>query len=124
MATYAIDTAKAVDSLVESGMPAPQAKAVVATFAESQEQLATKADIQELKAEIKSIEGKIEGVEGKIEGVEGKIEGVEGKIEGIEGKIEGIEGKIDGLKAQITVRALLVGGTMVALLKALEYLGV
>ena len=96
MATYAIDTAKAVDSLIESGMPEPQAKAVVATFAESQEQLATKADIQEMK----------------------------GKLEGIEGKLEGIEGKLEGLKAQMTIRALLVGGTMVALLKALEYLGV
>ena len=96
MATYAIDTAKAVDSLVESGMPESQAKAVVATFSESQEQLATKADIQELT----------------------------GKIVGIEGTITGLEGKIDGLKSQVTTRALLVGASMVALLKALEYLGV
>jgi hypothetical protein len=93
MATYAIDTAKAVESLIDSGMPEPQAKAVVATFAESQEQLVTKADIRELKGQL-------------------------------DGRLEGLEGKLDGLKSQVTLRALAVGFSMVALLKALEYLGV
>lgn len=48
MSTYTIDTAKAIDRLTEAGMNGSQARAIVEIFSESQESLATKADLREL----------------------------------------------------------------------------
>ncbi len=49
MTTYTIDTAAAIKKLIGSGMPEQQAEAVVQTFAESQDEVATKGDIESLK---------------------------------------------------------------------------
>ncbi len=59
MATYTIDTAAAIHELTQSGMPEQQATAVVRTFAESQEELATRGDIREVKSEIEALETRI-----------------------------------------------------------------
>ena len=55
MATYTIDTAAAIKKLIGSGMPEAQAEAVVHTFAETQDEVATKGDIREIKAELDSL---------------------------------------------------------------------
>ena len=55
MATYTIDTAAAIKKLIGSGMPEAQAEAVVHTFAEAQDEVATKGDIREVKAELDSL---------------------------------------------------------------------
>ena len=52
MPTYSINTAEDIDHLVESGMPAAPAKAVLQTIAESQDQLVTKSDLELFKAEL------------------------------------------------------------------------
>ena len=49
MSTYTIDTAKAFERLVSAGMDGAQAKAVVETFSQSQDQIATKSDLDALK---------------------------------------------------------------------------
>ena len=45
MAFYNIDTAEAIERISRSGIPRKQAEAIVATFAESNELLATKSDL-------------------------------------------------------------------------------
>lgn len=45
MTIYSIDTAEAVTRISSTGLTREQAEAIVATFAESNEQVATKTDI-------------------------------------------------------------------------------
>ena len=52
MAIYTIDTAAAIKRMVEAGMPHVQAEAIVETFAESKETLATKAYFDRLEARL------------------------------------------------------------------------
>lgn len=65
--TYLIDTAKAIRRIEEAGLPHEQAEAIVETFADANEQVATKSDIDhlrsEMKAEIKRLEEKIASLE-------------------------------------------------------------
>ena len=46
MTTYTIDTAAAIKRMAEAGLPHAQAEAIVETFAESNDSLATKADLR------------------------------------------------------------------------------
>lgn len=52
MASYSIDTAEAITRLEETGLSHDQAQAIVATFAKSNEQVATKADLEVLKSHL------------------------------------------------------------------------
>ena len=52
MTAYTIDTAAAIKRMAEAGMPREQAEAIVETFAESNDTLATKADLQSLEARL------------------------------------------------------------------------
>lgn len=54
MTTHTIDTAAAINNLIESGVEEKQARAIVNMFAESHEQVATKDDIGLLSAEIET----------------------------------------------------------------------
>lgn len=46
MTTYTIDTAAAIRRIADAGLPQEQAEAIVETFAESNDSLATKGDVQ------------------------------------------------------------------------------
>ena len=46
MTTYTIDTAAAIKRMAEAGLPHAQAEAIVETFAESNEALVTKTDLE------------------------------------------------------------------------------
>ena len=52
MTTYTIDAAAAIKRMAEAGLPQEQAEAIVATFAESNDALATKADLDKLEARL------------------------------------------------------------------------
>lgn len=53
MATYLIDTAKAVRDIESTGLSHNQAEAIVSAFAEAEERIATKTDIDNLKIYIR-----------------------------------------------------------------------
>ena len=75
MASYAINTAEVLEQLISSGMDETQAKVIVNALAQSNEEIATK-------------------------------------------------GNLDSLESRLKLQIYLMGGIVVALLKALEYLGV
>lgn len=52
MTTYTIDTAAAVKRMAQAGLPQEQAEAIVETFAQSNEALATKTDLERLEARL------------------------------------------------------------------------
>lgn len=52
MTTYTIDTAAAIKRMADAGLPREQAEAIVETFAESNEALASKADLDRLEARL------------------------------------------------------------------------
>lgn len=52
MTTYTIDTAAAINNLIENGVEEKQAKAIVNMVAESHDQVATKGDIEKLSANL------------------------------------------------------------------------
>ena len=56
MATYLIDTAETLKSLVASGMPEPQAEAVVKVLSQGHGDLVTKTD---LKASLNELESRL-----------------------------------------------------------------
>ena len=60
MATYTINTAQAIDTLVDTGIEPNQAKAIVQVFGETQEALATKNDVQSLVSRVDSLESKMD----------------------------------------------------------------
>ena len=89
MAGYMIDTAAAIDGLTAEGIPANQARAIVRTVAQRNEEVATKSDIVALK-----------------------------------GDIRGLEADIRSLESRLNVKIYLMAASVVAALKALEYLGI
>ena len=89
MAGYMIDTAAAIDGLTAEGIPANQARAIVRTIAQRNEEVATKSDIVALK-----------------------------------GDIRGLEADIRSLESRLNVKIYLMAASVVAALKALEYLGI
>lgn len=52
MTTYTIDTAAAIKRMAQAGLPQEQAEAIVETFAQSNEALATKTDLERLEARL------------------------------------------------------------------------
>lgn len=59
MAGYMIDTAEAIDALVSEGVPANQARAIVRTMAQRNEEVATKSDVRALEARMESLESRL-----------------------------------------------------------------
>ncbi len=52
MTTYTIDTAAAIKRMAAAGLSHAQAEAIVETFAESNDSVATKADLDSLEARL------------------------------------------------------------------------
>ena len=59
MTTYTIDTAAAIKRMADAGLPHAQAEAIVETFAESNDSLATKADLRALEAAMDKLEARL-----------------------------------------------------------------
>lgn len=100
MAGYMIDTAAAIDGLTAEGMPANQARAIVRTIAQRNEEIATKSDIAALKSDIQGLENDIRALE------------------------SGFDAKMSALESRLNMKIYLMAATVVAALKALEYLGI
>lgn len=64
MATYTVDTAKAISDLEETGLSHDQAEAIISVFATSHEELATKKDLElfeaKLMSEIQTVRGEVQ----------------------------------------------------------------
>ena len=100
MAGYMIDTAAAIDGLTAEGIPANQARAIVRTAAQRNEEIATKSDIVALKSDIRELEPEIRALESRI------------------------GAKMTALESRLNVKIYLMAASVVAALKALEYLGI
>ena len=107
MAGYMIDTAAAIDGLTAEGIPANQARAIVRTVAQRNEEIATKSDILALKSDIRGLEADIRGLEGDIQGLESRF-----------------DAKVSALESRLNMKIYLMAASVVAALKALEYLGI
>ena len=86
MTVYMIDTAAAIDGLTAEGIPANQARAIVRTVAQHNEEVATKSDIRALESRF--------------------------------------DAKISALESRLNMKIYLMAASVVAALKALEYLGI
>ena len=93
MAGYMIDTAAAIDGLTAEGIPENQARAIVRTVAQRNEEIATKSDILALKSDIRALETRFDG-------------------------------RMTALESRLNVKIYLMAASVVAALKALEYLGI
>lgn len=93
MAGYMIDTAAAIDGLTAEGIPANQARAIVRTVAQRNEEIATKSDIVTLKSDIRALESRFDA-------------------------------KMSALESRLNMKIYLMAASVVAALKALEYLGI
>ena len=60
MTTYIIDTAAAIKRMAQAGLPVAQAEAIVETFAESNDALASKADVQSATDNLRATMDKLE----------------------------------------------------------------
>ncbi len=109
MAGYMIDTAAAIDGLRAEGLPPNQARAIVRTIAQRNEEIATKSDIVAVK--------------GDIAAVKGDIAAVKGDIAALKSDIRRLESEIRALESRLNTKIYLMAGTIVAALKALQYLG-
>ena len=114
MAGYMIDTAAAIDGLTAEGIPANQARAIVRTVAQRNEQIATKSNIVAVKGDIAAVKGDIAALKSDIRGLENDIRALE----------SGFDAKMDALESRLNTKIYLMAASVVAALKALEYLGI
>ncbi|MDE0130148.1 MAG: hypothetical protein OXQ86_11395 [Gammaproteobacteria bacterium] len=95
-----IDTAAAIDGLTAEGIPANQARAIVRTVAQRNEEIATKSDFGTLKSAIRELEAEIRALEARF------------------------DAKMSALESRLNTKIYLMAASVVAALKALEYLGI
>ena len=107
MAGYMIDTAAAIDGLTAEGIPANQARAIVRTVAHRNEEIATKSDIVAVKGDIAALKSDIRGLENDIRALESRF-----------------DTKMSALESRLNMKIYLMAASVVAALKALDYLGV
>ena len=107
MAGYMIDTAAAIDGLTAEGIPANQARAIVRTVAQRNEEIVTKSDIVALKNDMRELEAEIRGLKAGILALESRF-----------------DAKMTALESRLNVKIYLMAASVVAALKALEYLGI
>ena len=100
MAGYMIDTAAAIDGLTAEGIPANQARAIVRTVAPRNEEIATKSDVVALKSDIVALKSDIRALESRF------------------------DANMSALESRLNMRIYLMAASVVAALKALEYLGI
>ena len=89
MAGYMIDTADAIEGLTAEGIPANQARAIVRTVTQRNEEIATKSDIVALKSDMRALQADFRALESRL-----------------------------------NTKIYLMAASVVAALKALEYLGI
>ncbi len=106
MAGYMIDTAAAIDGLKAEGIPPNQARAIVRAIAQRNEEIATKSDIVAVKGDIAAVKGDIVALKSDIRALESKF-----------------DAKMSALEFRLNTKIYLMAGTIVAALKALQYLG-
>ena len=95
MATYTINTAQAIDTLVDTGIELNQAKAIVKVFGETREALATKNDVQSLVSRVDSLESKMDS---KFDALESRLQSTDSKIDALEKKTDS---KFDALESNL-----------------------
>lgn len=100
MAGYMIDTAAAIEGLTAEGIPANQARAIVRIVAQRNEEIATKSDILALKSDIRRLENDIRALKSRF------------------------DAKMSALESRLNMKIYLMAASVVAALKALEYLGI
>lgn len=100
MAGYMIDIAAAIEGLTAEGIPANQARAIVRTVAQRNEEIATKSDILALKSDIRRLENDIRALKTRF------------------------DAKMSALESRLNMKIYLMAASVVAALKALEYLGI
>ena len=98
MATYTINTAQAIDTLVDTGIEPNQAKAIVQVFGETQEALATKNDVQSLVSRVDSLESKMDS---KFDALESKLQSTDSKFDALESKLQSTDSKINALESRM-----------------------
>jgi len=127
MAGYMIDTAAAIDGLRAEGLPPNQARAIVRTIAQRNEEIATKSDIVAVKGDIAAVKGDIAAVKGDIVALKSDIRRLESGIVAVKGDVVSMRNEmksdIRALESRLNTKIYLMAGTIVAALKALQYLG-
>ena len=96
VAGYMIDTAAAIDGLTAEGIPANQARAIVRTVAQRNEEVAAMSGILAVKSDIR----------------------------GLGADIRAIRADMRALVSRLNTKIYLMAASVVAALKALEYLGI
>lgn len=114
MAGYMIDTAAAIDGLTAEGMPANQARAVVRTIAQRNEEITTKSDIVAIKGDIASLKDDVASLKGDVAVLKGDVRALESRF----------DARMIALESRLNVKIYLMAASVVAALKALEYLGI
>ena len=114
MAGYMIDTAAAIDGLTAEGIPANQARAIVRTVAQRNEEIATKSDVVALKSDIREVQAEVREVQAEVRGLKSGIRDLESRF----------DSKMTALESRVNMKIYLMAASVVAALKALEYLGI
>ena len=107
MAGYMIDTAAAIDGLTAEGIPVNQARAIVRTIAQRNEEVATKSDVQALKGDMQALKGEIRRLDARIDALRTEF-----------------KSEMKALESRLNMKIYLMAGVVVAALKGLEYLGI
>ena len=116
--TYLIDTAKAIRRIEESGVAHKQAAAIVETFADAIEQIATKADLENLatatKADIENLATAMKAdVENLATAMKADVENLRNEVNAkIDNLRNEMNAKFESMKYYLLVRMLLmqIGG--------------
>ena len=114
MAGYMIDTAAAIDGLTAEGIPVNQARAIVRTVAQRNEEIATKSDVVALKSDIREVQAEVREVQAEVRGLEADIQALDSRF----------DGRMTALESRLNMKIYLMAASVVAALKALEYLGI
>ena len=99
-----IDTLAAQRNLEAAGFDRAQADAIIGAFAHTGEQVATKADIQNLEVEIAGVKTEIAGVKTQVAALETKLEAK-------------IDAKISAASNRLLAALVAVGGLLFAALR-------
>ena len=99
-----IDTLAAQRNLEAAGFDRAQADAIIGAFAHTREQVATKADIQNLEVEIAGVKTEIAGVKTQVAALETKLEAK-------------IDAKISAASNRLLAALVAVGGLLFAALR-------
>lgn len=78
-----LDTHKAVEELVASGLKKKQAEVITGVFSRLDDQLATKSDIQSVKSEITNLKSDVSKLQTDVVGLKTDVAGLKEEVSGI-----------------------------------------